>query len=67
MALAYTPQKQQNSMLSTASQQPQSYPMISQYKPPTVPYNNSFRNNKVAPPPIYHKQTVNQMLPYNCN
>jgi hypothetical protein len=67
MALLYAPQKQQNPMLSTAPQQPQPYPMMSQYNPPTVPYNNSFKNNKVAPPPIYGKQTVNQMLPYNCN
>jgi hypothetical protein len=38
-------------MMNGPSQPYQSIPMAPQYKPPSIAYNNSFRNNRVAPPP----------------
>jgi hypothetical protein len=52
-------------MTNAPSQQPQAYTMTSQYIPPTVVYNNSFKNNKVAPPPQFaHNGQAG--LPNNC-
>jgi len=45
----------------------QQYPTVSQNKPSTLNYNNSLKNNKVAPPPLVHnRQQGNQILSNNC-
>ncbi len=75
MMLVPAPQQQQQqqqqhqsfSRIIESSQQPQTHPTVSQYKPPTVTQSNSFKTNKVAPPPsIYHSQPINHTQPPNC-
>jgi len=50
-------------------QQSQTYANVPQYKPPTLNHNPSFMMNRVAPPPapVHNTQTVNHILPNNCN
>jgi hypothetical protein len=49
--------------LVPASPQPEPIPMLSQYKPPPMAYNNSFKNNRVAPPPSGYNSYAQ---PNNC-
>jgi hypothetical protein len=52
--------------ISHQQQQQQPIPMVSQNKNSTMTYNNSFKHNKVAPPPsINHTQTGNHGFPSN--
>jgi hypothetical protein len=61
MMLVAAPQQQQ---------QEQSFPRTiepSQHKTSTVAHSNSFKNNRIAPPPSAHKiQPINNMLQNNC-
>lgn len=48
-------------------QQQQTQPTVSQYKPPTVTNANSFKGNKVAPPPSAQANPIfNPLFPAAC-
>ncbi|UJR38260.1 hypothetical protein I4U23_030933 [Adineta vaga] len=52
MVLVPASQQQQQMIRKTKpSQYPPPHPIVSEYKPPTVSHNASFKGNKVAPPP----------------
>lgn len=51
-------------LVPAPQQQIQPQPTVSQYKPPTITHSNSFKHNKVAPPPSAHK--TNHALVNNC-
>ncbi len=54
-------------MLVPAPQQSQTFQTVTQYQPPTMTYNNSMKNNKVAPPPAdQNTQIFNHSFPNNC-
>ncbi|CAF2843568.1 unnamed protein product [Rotaria sp. Silwood2] len=68
--LAHPPEQQQQQqqpipMIIGSSKKSLPYSMISQYEPPTVAYNESLKNNKVAPPQVHDSQLVNQAFPNN--
>lgn len=64
--IVYHSQQQPNAIFTGSSQNPQPYQMISQYKAPSVSYNNSFKHNKIAPPQVHDMHALNQTLPTNC-
>lgn len=52
-------------MLVPIAQQTQ--PTVSQYQPPTLTHANSFKNNKVAPPPSVQPHSIlNPVFPAPC-
>ncbi len=71
MMLVPAPQQtqQQPRQSQQQPQQSQTYANVSQYIPPTLNHNPSFKMNRVAPPPapVHNTQTVNHHLPNNCN
>ena len=50
--------EQQMSKYNGPSKYAPPHPIVSEYQPPTVNYNNSIKTNRVAPPPIQTDYTV---------
>lgn len=68
MMLVPMPQQQSYPKIMEPSQPSQIQPTVSQYKPPTVTQSNSFKHNRVAPPPALDQKThnANQPVLTNC-